>query len=242
MENLKDKTIGQIVAEDFRTSDVFRSHGIDFCCGGKKSLQKACEEHQVDMNVLENELKIIAEVSVRSHDYDSWELDFLTDYIINTHHKYVEKETMLIYEYAKKVASVHGDRHPEMVEVSELFFDLAQELIAHMRKEEMILFPYIKQLSKSKQENAAFIPPPFGSAENPVNMMMHEHEVAGELLKKINELTRQYTPPADACNTFRVLLGKLNEYENDLHTHIHLENNILFPKTLELEKQMELVG
>ncbi len=237
MENLKEKSVGEIVAADYRTSDIFKSNGIDFCCGGKKSLKKVCEEHHLDVEVIENEIKILSSSSVRVHDFASWKPSFLADYIINTHHKYVEKETMLIYEYAKKVATVHGHNHPEMIEVSEIFYNVAQELVSHMRKEEMILFPLIKQIENSLNEKTQLGESHCGSVENPISMMIHEHEFVGGLLKKMSELTNGYTPPVDACNTFRVLIAKLNEFENDLHTHIHLENNILFPKAIEMERQ-----
>ncbi|MEI6595475.1 MAG: iron-sulfur cluster repair di-iron protein [Bacteroidota bacterium] len=238
MKDLKEKNVGEIVADDYRTSDIFKSHGIDFCCGGKKSLQKVCEEKHVDLDQITNELLNIKTVSSTTHQFDTWKLDFLSDYIINTHHSYVEREMMVIYEYAKKVSSVHGHHYTEMVEVAEIFYDVAKELVAHMRKEEMILFPYIKELAKALENKTTIAKPGFMSVENPILAMINEHETVGEMLHKIDSLTHNYTPPEDACNTFRVLLAKLNEFENDLHTHIHLENNILFPKAIELEKQL----
>jgi regulator of cell morphogenesis and NO signaling len=238
METLTEKSIGEIVAADYRTSDIFKNHGIDFCCGGKKSLSKVCAEKNIDIELLAKELENIKNVSSTTHHFDSWKLDFLTDYIINTHHSYVEREMMTIYEYAKKVASVHGHHYTEMVEVAEIFYDVSKELVAHMRKEELILFPYIKELAKALENNTPIGKPGFMSVENPIMAMINEHETVGEMLHKIDTLTQNYTPPEDACNTFRVLLAKLNEFENDLHTHIHLENNILFPKAIALEKQL----
>jgi len=238
MDIVLEKSIGEIVAADYRTSDVFKNHGIDFCCGGKKSLSKVCAEKNIDVELLTKELENIKNISPSSYNFDSWKLDFLTDYIINTHHSYVEREMMKIYEYAKKVATVHGHHYTEMVEVAEIFYDVSKELVAHMRKEELILFPYIKELAKALENKTAIAKPGFMSVENPIQAMINEHETVGDMLHKIDELTHHFAPPEDACNTFRVLLAKLEEFENDLHTHIHLENNILFPKAIELEKQL----
>lgn len=238
METLLQKSIGEIVAADYRTSDIFKNHGIDFCCGGKKSLSKVCAEKNIDVELLAKELENIKNISSTVHNFDSWKLDFLTDYIINTHHSYVEREMMTIYEYAKKVATVHGHHYTEMVEVAEIFYDVSKELVAHMRKEELILFPYIKELAKALENKTTIAKPGFMSVENPIQAMIYEHKTVGEMLHNIDEITHNYTPPEDACNTFRVLLAKLNEFENDLHTHIHLENNILFPKAIALEKQL----
>lgn len=235
---LPESTVGQLVAADYRTADVFKHHGIDFCCGGKKTLKKVCEEHHIDILAITDQLNALSMTSSNEYDYSSWSLDFLIDYIINTHHRYVEKELMVIYEYAQKVATVHGHSHPEMIEVSEIFFEVAKDMVAHMRKEEMVLFPYVKKITKSINESTVIERPVFYTAQNPIHSMIEEHETVGDLLKKINKLTNNYATPADACNTFRVLLAKLRDFENDLHKHVHLENNILFPKAVELEKNL----
>jgi regulator of cell morphogenesis and NO signaling len=172
-------------------------------------------------------------------DYNSWELDFLADYITNVHHSYVTEAIDLTEQYASKVAKVHGHHYTEVVEIHELFQAISQELISHMHKEEMILFPYIKHLAAAKKGSEPFSAPPFGTIENPINMMHHEHDEAGDIIKKIAELSNDFTPPEGACNTFKALYAKLEEFQNDLFQHIHLENNILFPKAIKLETELQ---
>jgi regulator of cell morphogenesis and NO signaling len=239
MENLRNKTVGEIVKLDFRAADVFSSYGIDFCCGGKISVADACAANG------SNELKVIGELEalqsktgVATHDFDSWKLDFLTDYIINTHHQYVTKAIPQILPLAQKVAEVHGDNHKEVIRINELFQQLANELTMHLQKEEMVLFPYIKKLVTSEVSGNCDNDACFGSIASPISVMEQEHETAGIILKQLDKLSNGYTAPEDACNTFRVLYGKLKTFEDDLHVHIHLENNILFPKAIELEQTL----
>jgi regulator of cell morphogenesis and NO signaling len=172
------------------------------------------------------------------YDFDSWSLDFLSDYIVNTHHKYVSKAIPQILPLAQKVAEVHGEKHPEVVVINELFNGLADELMSHMQKEEMILFPYIKKLVVEESAGKCDDPACFGSIGSPISVLEAEHENAGVILKELYRLSAGYQVPEDACNTFRVLFGKLKEFEDDLHRHIHLENNILFPKAIEMEQAL----
>lgn len=234
----KEPSIGQIVAKDFRAADVFKKYKIDFCCGGKKTIEQACKDKNIDTIALRRELENLGEhQGTRSENFMEWNLGFLADYIINTHHAYVKAAMPLLLDYTQKVARVHGDRHPEAVDVAEIFVEVANELSTHMIKEEKVLFPYIKQLADaetSKQNVFA----PFGTIKNPVSMMEHEHDSVGEMCEKIRQLTNDYTPPAGACATFRVSYAKLKEFEDDLHRHIHLENNILFPRSIKLESQL----
>ena len=144
----------------------------------------------------------------------------------------------IILEYTQKVAIVHGERHPEAIEIANNFIKVMEELGSHMKKEEHVLFPYIKKLVAAKKENTKMDPPPFGTIQNPVRMMEMEHEAVGDVAEQINQLTNGYNPPADACTTFRLSFAKLKEFEDDLHQHIHLENNILFPRAIELEKEL----
>lgn len=233
------KTIGELVASDYRKAEIFRKFGLDFCCGGNKSIKQACEEKGINSNEVEAELKAI-EDSPASNDENflSWDLDFLSDYIVNKHHKYVTDSLPMLYEFSEKVARVHGDRHPEVVEIAHYFDAVAQELRMHMHKEEVILFPYIKELAVAKRENKTMDRPPFGSIENPIHMMEAEHESAGGNMHEVSRLSNRFTPPHDACASYRVLFAKLEEFEKDLHRHIHLENNILFPRAIEMEKTM----
>ena len=240
MEITKDKTVADFVTENIKTAHIFKKHGIDFCCGGGISVEEACVKNNVDQLHLEKELMEVDNVLDRTHNYDQWDLTFLIDHIINIHHTYVNESLPILSEYANKVAKVHGKHYTEVLEVNILFHNVANELLSHLQKEEQVLFPYIKQLIKAEKENGPRdIHPPFGSVNNPIRMMEHEHENAGDIFKEIAKLTNNYTPPPEACNTFRALYAKLDEFEQDLHLHIHLENNILHPKAIALEKRLE---
>lgn len=239
MENLRNKSVGEIVKLDFRAADVFSSYGIDFCCGGKISVAEACANSGIDEIIVLSELEALKNLQGSAvHDFDSWNIGFLADYIIHTHHQFVTKAIPQILPLAQKVADVHGEHHPEVIRINELFNDLANELLSHMQKEEQILFPYIKKLAVDSTAGNCTEGSCFGTVAGPISVMEQEHENAGVILKELFRLSDGYTPPEDACNTFRVLYGKLKEFEDDLHRHIHLENNILFPKAVELEQAL----
>jgi regulator of cell morphogenesis and NO signaling len=172
-----------------------------------------------------------------SIDFKSWPLDLLADYIEKTHHRYVEEKTNVILPFLAKLCKVHGASHPELFEINQLFIGCAGELAQHMKKEELILFPFIKRMVKATLTDELIEQPHFGTVANPIAMMMNEHDAEGERFRKIALLTNDYTPPADACNTYRVTFAMLAEFEEDLHKHIHLENNILFPAAAVLEKK-----
>lgn len=234
-----EKTVADYVTENIKTAHVFKKHGIDFCCGGNVSIEAACRKRNVDQAALEKELEEVEAVKDIIEHYDKWELDFLMIYIENVHHTYVRENVSLISQYATKVAKVHGNNYSEVVEVNDLFHQVANELLSHMKKEEQVLFPFIKQLTASQKEGIAYNKPSFGTVNNPIHMMEHEHESAGDVFKEIARLTNNYTPPKEACNTFKALYAKLDEFEQDLHKHIHLENNILHPKAIALEKELK---
>lgn len=232
------ETVGQIAAKDIRKAEVFKKYGIDFCCGGKKSLKQVCEEKGLDLAAVESALENVNKTARVSENYDRWNPDFLADYIFNKHHQYYYDEAPIIAELVTKVAGHHGEKHPELQEVYRLFVTLAQELNAHFAKEEKVLFPFIKALVRVKQSgNVEELTNQF-SISGPVQMMEADHDAAGEILAELNEVTNNYAAPADACNSFQFLYRKLKELEDDLHQHIHLENNILFPKALALEKEL----
>lgn len=237
MNITEENTVAEVVTYNIKTADVFKKHGIDFCCGGGISIKKACEKNNISYADLEQELSNVNNNISRAYDYDSWKLDFLVDHIENVHHTYVAENTPLVLQYSDKVAKVHGHHYKEVVEINKLFHAVAQELAAHMKKEELILFPFIKQLVKADKEGVKVRVPHFGTVNNPIAMMEEEHENAGDILKEIKQLSNNYTPPENACNTFKALYAKLEEFEQDLHQHIHLENNILFPKAILLEKK-----
>lgn len=239
MENLLEKPIGKIVAEDYRAAQIFKNHKIDFCCQGNRSIQEAAEKKKIDVQVLINEIEAIQQgENVDTIDFKSWPLDLLADYIEKKHHRYVEEKLPILKAYLEKLCRVHGERHQELLEITEHFNKSAGELAAHMKKEEIILFPVVRKMVKAKQTGTKLERPRFGSVKNPIQMMMMEHENEGERFRLIAELSDNYTPPGDACNTYRVTYALLQEFENDLHKHIHLENNILFPKAAELEKEL----
>ncbi|HLV92459.1 MAG TPA: iron-sulfur cluster repair di-iron protein [Aequorivita sp.] len=238
MATLQEKTVAEVVTENIKAAHVFKKYGIDFCCGGGVSIQRACEKAKVDANLLINELINLNTAPDRGSNYNSWKLDFLTDHIINVHHQYVEESSPLLLQYAKRVNHVHGGHYKELAEIESLVVQVIQAMAGHQRKEELILFPFIKKLVKAEAEGAEVQAPHFGTVENPIHMMEEEHEEAGEFMRKIAELSSNYTPPQGACNTYRAFYAKLEEFEQDLHHHIHLENNILFPKALKLEKEL----
>lgn len=239
MSELKEQEIGQFVAQDFRTAAVFSEYGIDFCCKGNRPLSSVCEKNGIAVDELLEKLNIAVSKEINpSIDYKSWPLDLLATYIERTHHKYVEEKIPVLHQFLAKLCKVHGERHPELLEINNLFIEVSNELAQHMKKEELILFPRIKKLVKHQERNTPLEPVHFGSVKNPISMMEHEHDNAGEIFRSIAKLTDNYTPPEDACNTYKVTFSMLEEFEKDLHLHIHLENNILFPGAITLEKQL----
>lgn len=232
----QEKTIGDFVAENFRTAEVFKKYHIDFCCKGGRTVEEACDNKKVSPQQIYQELEEIVNRKSEDIDFNSWPLDLLADYVEKTHHKYVEEKSAMLIPYLNKLCKVHGERHPELFEINELFIGSAQDLAAHMKKEELILFPFIKQMVEAKKNGEPLPAPRFGTVENPVAMMKHEHEAEGERFVKIAELTNNYEFPDDACGTYQVTYRMLEDFQNDLHKHIHLENNILFPKAIAMEK------
>ena len=233
------ETLGEIAAKDLRKAEVFKKYGLDFCCGGKKTVKEACEEKGLDAGLVEQELQQAnKDFSSRPIPYNDWPLDFLADYIVNTHHSYTRKSLPDIRNYAAKVARVHGGRHPELLPIQQYVEAINAEMSAHMIKEENILFPYIKQLAASKANGQPLNAAPFGSVKSPIAIMEQEHEAAGRHMENIRTLSIGYTLPEDACASYSLLFRMLEEFETDLHLHVHLENNILFPKALDTEKNL----
>jgi len=229
MKNYKTKTIGEIVADDFRAAAIFKNAGIDFCCGGNQSMEQACTEKQIDISQLEKSLlELENTVADSSQNFNEWDLDFLCDYIVNTHHKKVTRLIPELSGYTKKIAEVHGNHHPELLEIAELFSKIAVELKQHLKKEEEVLFPAIKDVLKTNSVSSKEI------IASEISRMKGEHEFAGGAMDKINILSLNYKVPPDGCNTYQVTYKLLKQFEDDLHIHIHIENNILYPKALEL--------
>ncbi|GAB2533579.1 iron-sulfur cluster repair di-iron protein [Spirosoma aerophilum] len=230
-------TVGEIVAADIRTAEVFKRLGIDFCCNGKRTLFEACVRADVPIKtVIEALHSLPAEAPRSAEQFDKWELGFLADYVLTVHHGYLYRSLPFIEELVLKVTAKHGDRYPTLHFVKQAFLALKADLLAHLQKEEIALFPIIKQLAIAKQNQST---PPARqplSIKAPVGCMEHEHAFAGSLLFQLRELTNDYTAPPDACSSHRLMLAKLAELEADLMQHIHLENNILFPKAIALEQ------
>lgn len=231
MENYKNTNIGEIVTRDFRAAEIFKNAGIDFCCGGSQSLEQACLEMNIDKTVLETELAKLENTTVNAlYNFNEWNLDFLCDYIVNTHHKTVMRLLPQLTAYTLKIEQVHGAHHPELFEIAGLFSQINTELLQHLKKEEEVLFPAIKELLKSNSPEVK------ATIISEITRMKGEHEFAGGAIDKINVLSDNYSVPDDGCNTYRVTYKLLEEFEDDLHIHVHLENNILYPKALVLAK------
>jgi regulator of cell morphogenesis and NO signaling len=237
---VSEQSIGEIAAKDIRKAEAMKRASIDFCCGGHKIVNQAATEAGItteDLNKILTEKK--HDPAVTNNAFDKWDVDFLADYIYNQHHKYFYENKEGILQLAAKVVQAHGQSHPELVKLGGLVSKLFDDLKIHFHKEEKVLFPYIKELVACKQKGIRPLSP-VKIAEGPLAVMQMEHEAAGDLLKDMRNLSKNYQLPGDACNSFRLLYDKLQELETDLHQHVHLENNILFPKALQLEK--ELIG
>lgn len=242
METTSKSTIGEIVADDFRTAATFSKYSIDFCCKGHRTLEDVCKKRDIVPDLLIEELNLAKNNSANeSFDYKSWPMDLLTDYIEKTHHRYVIEKTPVLRSFLNKLCSVHGQSHPELYEINVLFAESTSDLADHMRKEEQTVFPFIREMKTAQLKGSYVEVPHFGTIENQIILMKEEHNIEGERFKKIAALTNNYEIPQDACNTFRVTYLMLKEFESDLHKHIHMENNILFPKAITLEKNFQKV-
>lgn len=229
-----ETSVGQWVAERPNTSRVFEALRIDYCCGGDKRLGQACAERQLDADQVLRQLET-AGSDTGSDPVERWDQSTLTslcDHILQTHHAYLKTELPRLQAMIDKVVVAHGAHHSELAELQRAFADLQAELVPHMFKEEQILFPAIRRLEQSTTP-VVF---PFGSVANPIRMMEHEHDHAGDALSRIRAATSDYRVPEDACNTYRAMLDGLRRLELDLHQHIHKENNILFPRAVQREQ------
>lgn len=232
-----EKYIRDFVAEDFRTAAIFSKHKIDFCCRGDRSIVEVCKKKNIDLDSILSDLdRVINSASEQSIDYKSWPSDLLADYIQKKHHRYVTEKTPVLKQFLNKLCKVHGERHPELYKINELFTQSTNELSKHMIEEETVLFPYIRKMIEAKNSGSPQPTFSYSSVENPIENMLHEHDAEGERFREIARLTNDYTLPEDACNTYRVAFQMLEEFEKDLHLHIHLENNILFRDAVSLEK------
>jgi len=233
------RTVRELVLENPEATCVLEKVGIDYCCGGGKSLEEACAAANLSVDEVIDSLEL-AEEQARAQQKDrNWQRESLADlvaHINSTHHKYTREEIARLGPLFDKVVSVHGQNHSELQHVRAAFRGLAQELTMHMMKEEAVLFPYIVRMEEAVIQKEPVLPPPFGSVQNPVAMMMHEHDSAGDALRAMRQASSEYTAPRDACISYQTLYKALADFEKDLHQHIHLENNIVFPRAIEMER------
>lgn len=245
MQTFTTKTIRDIALESPQTTRVFEEFKIDYCCGGRKLLQDACQDAGLDFRLVAQKL----ESAMKDHDArgDSYQPEKkspsqLIDYIIGKHHVFTVQEIERLTPLMEKVCTRHGDHHPHLFELQTVFTALTDSLVPHMRKEESVLFPYIQMLESSLTENMSVSPPHFGTVENPIRMMLADHEADGDRLRRMREISGDYTLPDGACPSFTALYAGLQDLEKDLHRHIHLENNVLFPGAVKLEQSTLTFG
>lgn len=239
MSTYESLTIKEIVTQNYRAASVFEKYSLDFCCKGGVTISDACKEKHIDPASIITALHTLAEVPEESlHRFNQWSIPLLVSFIVENHHTYVKQTIPSMLAHTKKVAAVHGERHPEMIAVAENFAVVANEMMNHMHKEERMLFPYIMALYDALHDKAPVPHSPFGTVRNPIAMMEQEHDAVGSLMYEIRNVTHNYAIPADACTTYRVTLQELKEFEHDLHQHVHIENNILFPKAAEMEEKL----
>ena len=233
---LFSKTLAQIVGENHKAAAIFEKYNLDFCCKGKRSLAVACAEKELPAGTIAEELNLLNGDESASVDFNKLSLSALADHIVSVHHDYTRQVLPQIFYYLQKVSSKHGDRHNELNMIFEKFSELKDEMEMHMQKEEQVLFPRIKQLENAMQHGQATAI----SLQIPITVTEDEHEHAGILLKAIRDLSNNYNPPPDACTTYQLSFAALQAFEEDLHQHIHLENNILFPRAIKLTEPGEV--
>jgi len=233
------KTVREMALEHPEATRIFEKLGIDYCCGGHRSLEEACQKANVPAFLVLDSLEMAEEDERTKKAVREWQTEPLSELIAHiekTHHKYVRDESVRLTALLEKVCGVHGKNHPELLQIGRVFAGLAQELAMHMMKEERILFPYIVRMEEAVIQKEPILPAPFGTVENPTKMMEHEHAAAGEALRAMRKASNDYKAPADACVSYKTLYQALQEFEADLHQHIHLENNILHPRAIAMEK------
>jgi regulator of cell morphogenesis and NO signaling len=231
-----DTTIREIVASDYRTAAIFQRYGLDFCCNGCRTVAQGCREAGADAGAVLRELDTVLNTSdAGTPQFASWDARTLIAHIVDRHHGFVRQALPPLLQHTEKIASVHGRRHSELIHVANLFARVAAEMIDHMAREEGILFPFIAALAEAADNGEPRPVAPFGTVANPIHMMEAEHQFVGDAMAEMRHLTGNFTPPEDACATYRVCFQELDAFERDLHEHVHLENNVLFPKASGLE-------
>ena len=233
--------VTDIVTSDYRTADVFRKYDIDFCCGGRWPLETICQNKNLDTDSVVKELQnvVIQTSSNAALEFDSWDVDFLADYILNVHHRYVNKALPEINEQTTKFLDGHRKKFPELEEIEIIVKKFLREIPPHMKQEEEIFFPYIKQIFYAHKNKESYARLLIRTLRKPLEeVMLKEHETTGANLHRLRTITNNYTPPDNACLSHKVTFSKLKELDNDLVQHIHLESNILFPKAIAMEQEL----
>lgn len=240
IQNLTTKTVREIALEMPLTTKVFENYKIDYCCGGHRNFNEACELAGADADKVLREISEVVETpgEIGLDWVNQASLSRLIEYILDKHHVFTRDEITNLSPLMEKVANRHGETHAELYALGQLFAELCEDLGPHLLKEEQVLFPYISELENYKNDRAKVPVSCFGSVKNPVGMMMREHDTAGDILKKMRAVTDDYKIPDGACPSYTALYTRLEAFEKDLHQHIHLENNVLFPKAVELENEI----
>ncbi len=231
--------VTDIVTNDYRTAEVFRKYGIEYCCGGKWPLEVVCDAKKIDLKILTKELEDATRtVQVpNSLPFNEWDIDFLTDYIVHVHHHYLKKQLPEIKTLLLNFAEEHRKKYLYITDLEKIFLGLYNEMLPHLQQEEEIIFPYIRQITHAFDSRESYASLLVRTLRKPVEEVMnHEHTSVIRAAKKMRELTNDYIPPAQACVSHKVIFLKLKELDNDLMQHMHLENNILFPRAIEMEK------
>jgi regulator of cell morphogenesis and NO signaling len=242
MSKMKINKVGELAIEVPGATRIFEQLGIDYCCGGSRTLADACERLGVPVGEVVNRLETAAHAVSPGDKVRDWEaesLASLTAYIVDTHHTYTKKELVRLENLLDKVCSRHGENHPELIDLRIVFKYLKQDLLPHMLEEEQILFPFIKQMEEAMSSDRTVHIPFFVTVQNPVRMMMTDHDSVGVLLSQMRETTNGYLVPPDGCASYQTLYQSLREFESDLHQHLHLENNLLFPRVVAVESALE---
>ena len=231
-------TVREVAIQVPESTKLFENLNIDYCCGGKRPLTEACESAGVEVENLIGMLAVLSRASGKEKDtidFQELSLTGLITHILETHHTFTKSEMDRLTALIDKVRSAHGVNHPELFKVADLFQRLCADLKPHMFKEEQILFPYILRLDEASSQNQLRPFAPFGTVDNPIRAMEMEHETVGTILHELRATTSDYNVPTDGCFSYQTLYQGLADFEKDLYQHIHLENNILFPKAIELE-------
>ncbi|MEB2785335.1 iron-sulfur cluster repair di-iron protein [Algoriphagus persicinus] len=236
MNNINQLTISEIVSNDYRAALVFRTFGIDFCCKGNQTIREACTKKKTDPQLLlEKLIEVFTTPAEENFDFKSWPLSLLANYIENKHHAMIRDRIPLILKFLKRVVKVHSAHEPNLKKIKALFEDSTEDLQRHLEQEELIIFPFIRKISSYPERENLLFSPSYKKIRELIYQLMAEHEQEGACLEEIRKLSDDYTPPAYACNTYKVAFALLQEFDMSMQKHMHLERNILFPEALALE-------